>query len=207
MKKCTKCLIEKEITEFQKHPFSKGGINSRCKDCLREYNREYRAKNPIWVSLQNKKWRASNPERAKLSDFKKHQKKTKEQKEAENKKSRERYAKQKAEGKTRIRDKEERKRYNKEYLEKNPEKFAYQNVVRKTSVKQSKPSWANEFFMQEAYRLARLRTKVTGIKWHVDHIVPIRGKTVCGLHTDQNLQVIPAAENLKKRHLVWPDMP
>lgn len=69
------------------------------------------------------------------------------------------------------------------------------------------PGWANKFFMQEAYDLARLRTKVTGYAWHVDHVVPLKSKLVCGLHCEQNLAVIPGAVNCSKRNLYWPDMP
>lgn len=63
------------------------------------------------------------------------------------------------------------------------------------------PSWFQElddFVLKEAYLLAKLREKTTGMKWHVDHIIPLQGKDVCGLHCWNNVQVIPAAINLSK---------
>jgi len=69
------------------------------------------------------------------------------------------------------------------------------------------PAWANDFFIQEAYSLAKLREKVCGGKWHVDHIVPLRSKLVCGLHVEHNLRVIPALTNQLKSNKYWPDMP
>jgi len=76
-------------------------------------------------------------------------------------------------------------------------------VSRRAVSSMATPKWANEFFITEAYHLARLRTKLkTGgvSKWHVDHIVPLKSKLVCGLHVHNNLRVIPAIENLKKRN-------
>ncbi len=63
------------------------------------------------------------------------------------------------------------------------------------------PHWLTEddfWMIEQAYELAQLRTKMLGIKFHVDHILPIMGKTVCGLHVPSNLQVIPALQNYSK---------
>jgi len=69
------------------------------------------------------------------------------------------------------------------------------------------PKWASGFFISEAYDLAKLRSKATGFKWQVDHIVPLRSPIVSGLHVEYNLQVIPALQNQKKSNRIWPDMP
>lgn len=42
------------------------------------------------------------------------------------------------------------------------------------------------------------REATTQTQWHVDHVVPIKGKDVCGLHVWYNFSVIPKIENLKK---------
>lgn len=68
------------------------------------------------------------------------------------------------------------------------------------------PGWNNPFFIAEAYELAELRTHVTGIRWNVDHIIPLRSPKVCGLHVHTNLQVIPEGENFRKSNRYWPDM-
>lgn len=60
------------------------------------------------------------------------------------------------------------------------------------------PAWANRFFISEIYDLAARRTKVTGIEWHVDHIVPLQSKVACGLHCETNLAVVPARLNIAK---------
>lgn len=72
---------------------------------------------------------------------------------------------------------------------------------------QTKPKWATNFFMREAYRLAGLRTKATGIKWEVDHIVPLNHRLVSGLHVEANLRVITRFDNRSKGNRRWPDMP
>ena len=78
---------------------------------------------------------------------------------------------------------------------------------RRATKRLATPAWANEFFIQEAYSLAKLREKVCGGAWHVDHIVPLKSALVCGLHVEHNLQVIPAALNAAKHNRYWPHMP
>lgn len=90
----------------------------------------------------------------------------------------------------------------KKWRKENPHRVAETAMRRYASKTNGTPSWANQFFINEIYRLANLRTKVTGIKWHVDHIVPLRSKLVCGLHVEHNLQVIPASANIRKGNKV-----
>lgn len=76
-----------------------------------------------------------------------------------------------------------------------------------TSKRGACPAWADQELIEEFYHLAQLRTKATGIVWHVDHIVPLQSPIVCGLHAETNLQVIPGVMNVGKGNRFWPDMP
>lgn len=56
---------------------------------------------------------------------------------------------------------------------------------------QATPKWSNLVKIAEIYENCPEG-------FHVDHIIPLKGKTVCGLHVPENLQYLPAGENLKK---------
>lgn len=65
------------------------------------------------------------------------------------------------------------------------------------------PRWVNKdclWLIKEVYELAQIRTKQFGFPWHVDHIIPLQGELVSGLHVIENLQVIPGIENIKKKN-------
>lgn len=64
------------------------------------------------------------------------------------------------------------------------------------------PAWADFDAIRAFYEEARRLTEETGIPHHVDHIVPLQSKLVCGLHAQANLRVVTDSENVKKRNRV-----
>lgn len=60
------------------------------------------------------------------------------------------------------------------------------------------PKWADPLKMAQMYRRRDELTLLTGITHHVDHIVPLQGRLVCGLNWEGNMQVITASDNLEK---------
>lgn len=69
------------------------------------------------------------------------------------------------------------------------------------------PSWADRDAIRAIYVAAAAITKQQGVRHHVDHIVPLKSRLVCGLHVEHNLQILSASANAKKSNRVWPDMP
>jgi hypothetical protein len=74
-------------------------------------------------------------------------------------------------------------------------------AVRRARKRNAFANWDRDFTLfvgKEAAHLAHLRKIRTGVEWHVDHEIPLAGKFVSGLHTWNNLRVIPAIENIRK---------
>lgn len=93
------------------------------------------------------------------------------------------------------------------YKEENPSKVRADTVKRRSNKIKRTPAWltVDDFWMlEQAYELAALRTKMFGFVWHVDHIIPLQGKLVSGLHVPTNLQVIPWRDNVSKANKYLP---
>jgi hypothetical protein len=195
MKRCAKCLESKDVTAFHRYARSRDGLQSYCKACAKDAVMLAYQANPRAAKIRKHEWRLRNPEKAKARDAVSNAKRDK--------------------AISRARD---RLRYHTNPLRRaasikasaisNQKRSRTFNVAtRRASQLSATPAWRNVFFMREAYSLAALRTRLTGFRWEVDHIVPLRSRAVCGLHAETNLRVIPKTVNAKKHNTHWPHMP
>lgn len=70
----------------------------------------------------------------------------------------------------------------------------------RSRLRKAMPPWADRGLIRDIYELARIATRETGEPWHVDHDIPLRGRSVSGLHVPSNLRVVPAEVNLRKQN-------
>jgi 5-methylcytosine-specific restriction endonuclease McrA len=87
---------------------------------------------------------------------------------------------------------------NVDYKKKNAGRVRAHNAARKQRKRNAMPSWADREEIAKFYEKAARLSVETGIQHHVDHIIPIQGKDICGLHVPWNLRVITWRENLQK---------
>jgi hypothetical protein len=83
----------------------------------------------------------------------------------------------------------------------NPGKVAEYSAKRKASEIRATPKWLSESdnkFIAEHYEMAKWLQKISGVEWQVDHVIPLRGKKVCGLHVPWNMQLLPRSLNVQK---------
>lgn len=101
-------------------------------------------------------------------------------------------------------NKEDRAKRHAEWAKRNRDKRTATSAKRKAAKLLATPKWVNWGKVREIYKEARRIQELTGIAMHVDHIVPLQGKNVCGLHWEENLQIIPASQNIAKNNK-WDD--
>lgn len=90
------------------------------------------------------------------------------------------------------------------WKKRNPGKANSYVVAYKASKINRTPKWVNLTELSVFYKEAKELTIKSGVKHDVDHIIPLRGKTVSGLHVPWNLRIIPSRDNRKKTNKLLP---
>ena len=93
------------------------------------------------------------------------------------------------------------------YKKDNPHIRNASGARRRAIKKQSIPEWYNKEKVDAIYEECSKVSQETGVKHHVDHIIPLTSNYVCGLHSIENLQILPGYDNHQKHNTHWPDMP
>lgn len=190
MRVCTKCGTEKPLDEFHRDVSARQGHSLRCKECARDHVR---------------KWNAENKERKAAT------------KRAYYSVAANREKKRQSERASRIANLDARRAADREYAARNsgravervnawrkknadvvPLRRRTEAARRRAMIRRACPAWADHKKIFEVYTLADRLSRETGVPHEVDHILPLAGRTMCGLHVHTNLRAIPASENRKK---------
>ena len=154
-----------------KSPDRFSGRSSWCKDCINAYSKTHYQKRSDHVKALKVAYRATHKEKV---------------------------SKLNAEWREKNLDKAIE--YLRKYRKANRAKFNAHEAKRYARKTQATPKWADLSAIEAVYKLAKEVTVKTGVRRSVDHIYPLRGKLVSGLHVPENLRVIPYLENCKKRN-------
>jgi hypothetical protein len=178
MKTCSSCKNEKPLSEFHKDKSKRLGVSSSCKVCATSRSNRWYDENKVYFLEKSRVQYSLNPskwnQRSKL---------------------------------WREKNTETKRTTDKAWREENKEAVRA-NKARRKAIKRSRSiPYCDEMLKLieiEAHDLAIKREAATGFKWHVDHIVPLISRFVCGLHNECNLAVIPAKQNIIKGNRHWP---
>ncbi len=216
-KVCAKCRESKALCDFPKDKKRKDGLHPYCRVCVcaaskayynthldaaRAKRKEYDATHGAEKNARTAAWRKANPER--YAEVRKKQREARYEEVRAQEKARraanpERY--REVARLAYIRNIDAERARGKRYSAENPAKCAARVSRRRAALKRATPGWEKELTSlveQEAFLLSAMRQAATGIRWHVDHGVPLSGKQVTGLHVWNNFRVIPARLNQRK---------
>lgn len=94
--------------------------------------------------------------------------------------------------------KEARLEYYRDYYAKNFGYYRAKGSKKAAQIRCARPTWADNEKIAAIYKEARELTRRTGVQHEVDHIVPLLGENICGLHVIENLQILTRHENRRK---------
>lgn len=152
-----------------------------CAACAAERKRLWNAKEPEKRNAQKRAWRDANLEKVRALNIA-NQKKHRAAANARNRK---------------YQSTDRVKALKAEWQRAHPEIGAEKAARRRAAKLRATPGWVDQERINCFYEIAQAYREA-GIDCHVDHVVPLQGRRVCGLHVHENLQVIPAQVNRSK---------
>jgi hypothetical protein len=191
-KRCPRCDTNKTYPEFRKNRSAKDGYDTYCKVCRKgmadpEYHKRYfqthRKEFKVYAEKCNDKFGEKHKANKRQSYLDNREAILLEKK------------------KYYLENKESILEYKSSYQKANRYKKNAIEAKRHTSKLKRTPLWLTKDQLDQIehfYWLSRDLYNVTGQKYNVDHIVPLQGKGVCGLHVPWNLQVLPVDINIAK---------
>ena len=168
-KLCFSCVEYKPTSCFHKAKKEKDGFQYQCIDCSKKYHAKRYVEKKEKIRTQIEEYRLKNKEKI-----------------------------EQAQTIWKAKNPEKVKLYAKRVKQNNKGKVNFHTAKRRYAKLQRTPHWLTEddhWMIKEAYDLSALRTKMFGFSWHVDHVIPLQGEKVSGLHVPINLQVIPGTDN------------
>lgn len=171
-KTCQLCKVEKTLDQYHKNKQCKFGVHTICKECNKTKSRQWAQENKERVKLRDQEYYKAN--QFEIS-----------------KKARQRY----------LKNWDAYRESHRRWKAANRHKVIANNAARKARRLQATPPWITDEHVAQIenfYWLANDLKTINGEDYHVDHIVPLRGENVCGLHVPWNLQVLPSDINLSK---------
>jgi hypothetical protein len=201
MKRCSKCGEEKPASGFFKNARQKDGLSNYCKPCQRaanaswrERNRDkhismvadwYRANRNDYLAGRRRKY-AENPEPV-LERCANYRRGNQPLRSATN-------------AVWAAKNAEKVRQHSKNWAERNRHKTSAKAAERRADLlnRTSLLTPDKQKQIKAIYGFAQYLTEKFGRPYHVDHIVPLRGKTCSGLHVPENLRVVSGQLNLSK---------
>ena len=181
MKLCTSCNEEKEYIKFYKSKKSKDGMFSTCKECDKKRCKKYCKDNKDKIVKIQSKYSRSQKNKDRVNSYRSTD---------EGKRKRKEYYCKKGKETKRI------------WREGNRAKLTACQAKRRTCKINATPDWANLEKIEVLYEKCIWLGSLTGLRYHVDHITPLQGDNVCGLHVWENLQILEASLNISKSNKI-----
>lgn len=169
MKICNSCGLEKTYESFYRDSSKKDGYRTTCKECKSLCDKNYRVTNAESISVKRRQ--------KYLRDYEKERSQQSV------------YAKN---------NRELLNKHNRAYKQRNKGTVNFSTRLRQARKLKATPAWADLEQIKRVYTTCAKISERTGVEHHVDHIIPLQGKNVCGLHVEKNLAIIPAKMNLEK---------